>query len=345
LALAFAGCLGGDADTDPTVSDAGAAAPRTGEVTLDPPSDTSVKTGDLEIKVKDDLGTPFPGATITVTPSTANSTLVVPPALSDAKGVALFKGLPAQGYRVEARAEGHETTVQGATVVPGKLAKVELKLKYIIVDASYNVTVEFSGRVTCAAGAAVVVTCALVREQTKAAGKEHANDFRFPYGSAATPPVTDKLFEVWVEAVWPEQYKQDLPDNPSGNGTADNSVPDQVYVHPTGPVNGGRLTLFNPDNKNANQATMSGRGDQTRPVRVVLNAQTLGGWIAGDGGVLGAEMGPQVAYSNFAYVLDMPFTIYATVFYNGPADPCYSPAKQRAIITQACLDARKELGM
>ena len=315
-ATAFAGCFAGEPSDDGAPQAGAKPKPPTSEVTLAPPADAEVKTGDLEVKVRDDAGAAFPGATVTVVPSTTSAAVEVPPALTNADGVALFKGLPAQGYRVEAQAEGFETAVQGASIVAGQTAKLDLKLKRIIAEQAYNVTVSFTGRVTCSAGMAVLVTCAQVRDATKTAGYEHASEFSWTYGNAGDPPVDDKVVEVWVEAKW-------------------------TRLTPAAVSSMGKLVLFDPSNRNSNAVSTSGvEASAHPPGRVGANAQALAGWGLDKGGTLGFELQPANTFTSPGYAVNWQFTAWATVFYNGPADPCYSPALQKVVLTDPCKAAR-----
>lgn len=306
LALAFAGCLG-DGDGGAAPSEPDAATPPPGDVHVSPSAGRDV--GTIEGVVRDEAGAPFAGARVALRAANATGTASVAEAVSGDDGAFRFDDVPRGAYKLEASAPGRETAVAPVTVRGGEVARAELILPALITDLPFNVTAVYQGRVTCWAGVPFFqYECEGSEGLFAAAGRPRANDFLFGAGPNASQPVAGRVVEVWVEATWSD-VKADIfylyPPFGMTLTLAPANEPDRSVF--TGSVNAGTV-----------------RGDDDPPARVVADAAILEDWAMLDGGEFLFRMEP-TANAGLVVAVDIAYEAHATVFYNGPADPCWSP--------------------
>lgn len=203
-----------------------------------------------------------------------------------ALGLATFAALGGPSPGPEAAAPGDGITVQ---------------------TEHFNVTTVYAGRITCWAG--VTFTAAFqcsasptVNGALAAQGKGHENLFLIGVGPDAEDPVAGEVSEAWVEAVWEDVRA----------GSA--------YAYPPFDMT---LVLGNADEP-MQERSMGGRGDSLPPARVTAPKGLVDLWGLAEDGTFRFSMVPGSVYGT-GLLLDLAYEAHATVYYNGAADPCWSP--------------------
>lgn len=303
----LAGCMGPQGGNDAEVA---LEEPNGGAGDVASPGATE-RTGTIEGSVRSSTGELLPDANVSLFLDGARGAIAA--ALSE-EATFTLADVPVGAHRLEASLLGYDTAVAPVTVLEATAAKVELVLKPLETAAGFNVSVELKGRITCYVGGYEAhVDC---RAVGGSAGKEQRDSFPLLFGSNATPPVSGPVTGLLVEATWNE--------------------PNAAETWGPNPPFGMTMLVGDPLDGNRFRQVDGQRGWRDPPPRLLVDSEYLEPWGFAAGGEMVFSMrptSPQVVSPapHESAAFDIEFTALATVFYDAPADPCWSPMKAAKI--------------